>query len=159
MVAHLEYRLSESETRMLHFFALPEKLIKCFRLASTTAISTVLSLNTGSNPTLRMVMESYLSPDTVIQRVLQISGKRIGRMSRIVACGSCARPQCLYAASGLHFYRVSSKRGNLLSNLTGCIVHMIIGKPYFTVDGVTHALCNAHHLRELQALVEIEQEE
>ena len=58
----------------------------------------------------------------------------------------------------LAFYRVSSKRGNLLSNLTGCIVHDH-WQPYFTLDGVTHALCNAHHLRELQALVEIEQED
>src|SRR3954470_16339622 len=32
-------------------------------------------------------------------------------------------------------------------------------KPYYTLEGVLHALCNAHHLRELQALVDIEKEE
>jgi transposase len=32
-------------------------------------------------------------------------------------------------------------------------------KPYYTMEGVLHALCNAHHLRELQALVDIEKEE
>jgi hypothetical protein len=32
-------------------------------------------------------------------------------------------------------------------------------KPYYTMTGVLHALCNAHHLRELQALIDIEKED
>src|SRR5207237_8066960 len=58
----------------------------------------------------------------------------------------------------LTFYRVSPKRGSLLANVTGIVVHDH-GKPYYTLTGVLHALCNAHHLRELKALVEIEQED
>ena len=46
------------------------------------------------------------------------------------------------------FYRVSAKRGSLLPKLTGIVV----------MTGVLHALCNAHHLRELKALVGIEKE-
>ena len=55
-------------------------------------------------------------------------------------------------------YRVSAKRGNLLSGVSGITVHDH-WKPYFTMEGdVQHALCNAHHLRELRALEEIEKE-
>ena len=58
----------------------------------------------------------------------------------------------------LTFYRVASKRGDLLAGVSGIIVHDH-WKPYYTMAGVQHALCNAHHLRELQALVEIEHED
>lgn len=58
----------------------------------------------------------------------------------------------------LTFYRVSAKRGSLLANVAGIVVHDH-WKPYYTMQGVLHALCNAHHLRELKALVEIEKED
>jgi transposase len=58
----------------------------------------------------------------------------------------------------LTFYRVCAKRGSLLANVTGIAVHDH-WKPYYTLTGVAHALCNAHHLRELQALIEIEKED
>ena len=58
----------------------------------------------------------------------------------------------------LTFYRVSPKRGSLLARVTGIVVHDH-WKPYYTLKGVLHALCNAHHLRELRALVEIEKED
>jgi transposase len=51
----------------------------------------------------------------------------------------------------LVFYRVSPRRGSLLDGITGIVVHDH-WKPYDTLEGVRHALCNAHHLRELQAL-------
>ena len=43
-------------------------------------------------------------------------------------------------------------------DVTGIVVHDH-WKPYYTLKGVLHALCNAHHLRELKALVEIEKED
>ena len=69
------------------------------------------------------------------------------------------RTQWLHVASsaGLTFYRVSAGRGSLLDGVAGIVVHDH-WKPYFTMQGVDHALCNAHHLRELQALIEIEKE-
>jgi transposase len=70
------------------------------------------------------------------------------------------RTQWLHIASTalLTFYRVCAKRGSLLVNVAGIVVHDH-WKPYYTMPGVLHALCNAHHLRELKALVEIEKED
>jgi transposase len=70
------------------------------------------------------------------------------------------KTQWLHIASTvlLTFYRVSPKRGSLMDNVSGIVVHDH-WKPYDTLSGVLHALCNAHHLRELKALVEIEKED
>src|SRR5664279_2666991 len=70
------------------------------------------------------------------------------------------KTQWLHIASTvwLTFYRTAVKRGSLLANVTGIVVHDH-WKPYYTMTGVLHALCNAHHLRELKALVEIEKED
>ena len=57
----------------------------------------------------------------------------------------------------LTHYRPDEKRGSLPDSLKGVVVHDH-WKPYYKLGNVTHALCNAHHLRELKALVEIEKE-
>src|ERR1700686_3092183 len=57
-----------------------------------------------------------------------------------------------------HLLSISAKRGSLLASVTGIVVHDH-WKPYYTMTGVRHALCNAHHLRELKTLVEIEKED
>ena len=54
----------------------------------------------------------------------------------------------------LTFYRIAG-RGKMLAGLVGTVVHDH-WKPYYSLEGVLHALCNAHHLRELQALIDIE---
>ncbi len=54
------------------------------------------------------------------------------------------------AATGwLTYYRIGADRGDMLSGVSGIVVHDH-WQPYFTIPGVEHALCNAHHLRELQ---------
>ena len=47
------------------------------------------------------------------------------------------------ATTLLTFYRVTSKRGEIIADMIGVLVHFA---PYF--ESVLHALCNAHHLRE-----------
>src|SRR5204862_6359719 len=66
----------------------------------------------------------------------------------------------LHAASNAlpTFDRVCAKRGSPMTNVAGIVVHDH-SKTYYTMQGVLHASCNAHHLREPKALVEIEKEE
>ena len=63
------------------------------------------------------------------------------------------------ASTGLlTFYRISGSRGSVPEHVSGTIVHDH-WKPYYAMTGVLHALCNAHHLRELKALIDIEKED
>ena len=57
----------------------------------------------------------------------------------------------------LTFYRTSAQRGSLLAGLRGILVHDHWAS-YFKVKGVLHAMCNAHHLRELEPLAELDGE-
>jgi transposase len=59
----------------------------------------------------------------------------------------------------LTFYRVCAKRGSVMVVVSGVIVHDHFASYYQMAGGVLHALCNAHHLRELKALIEIEKED
>lgn len=72
------------------------------------------------------------------------------------------RLRWLFAASTdqLTFYALHDKRGKdgidhagVLPNFTGVAVHDGF-KPYRRYDNAGHALCNAHHLRELQGVIE-----
>lgn len=71
-----------------------------------------------------------------------------------------SKTQWLHIASTafLTFYRVSAQRGSLLAGVVGIVVHDH-WKPYYTMKSVLHALCNAHHLRELKALIELDHED
>ena len=55
------------------------------------------------------------------------------------------------------YYRPSAKRGEMFEGLAGTVVHDHF-RSYYTILNVLHSLCNAHHLRELRALIEIEKE-
>jgi transposase len=62
------------------------------------------------------------------------TGFRIGGTTRWLHVASTAL---------LTFYRVCAKRGSLLANVAGIVIHDH-WKPYYTMPGVLHALCNAH---------------
>jgi transposase len=55
-------------------------------------------------------------------------------------------------------YRVGEARGDVPTGLKGGVVVHDHFRPYAALANVDHAFCNAHHLRELQALIEIDKE-
>lgn len=68
------------------------------------------------------------------------------------------RWQHVICSSAMSHFRMGTGRGDLLSSVSGIAVHDNWA-PYGKMQGVTHGLCNAHHLRELQALIDIEKED
>ena len=58
----------------------------------------------------------------------------------------------------LTILRVATGRGHIDETLSGIVIHDDYAS-YFALQGVRHGACNSHHLRELQALIEIEKED
>ena len=56
------------------------------------------------------------------------------------------------------YYRASEKRGDVPTDLKGIVVHDHFQSYFSKMKGVAHAMCNAHHLRELKAISEIDKE-
>jgi transposase len=145
-------RIAAVVVYLLHFQFLPEK-----RLAQLMADLLGVSLTTA----------------TIASMSRNCAGRFAGVAAAVRDCVAAApvkhldetgfrisgKTQWLHIASTLllTFYRISPKRGSLPENMTGIVVHDH-WKPYYTLTDVLHALCNAHHLRELQALIEIEKE-
>ena len=62
------------------------------------------------------------------------------------------------SSAAFTFYRAEEKRGAIPSDLKGGVIVHDGFVPYGALGDVDHALCNAHHLRELKALIEIDGE-
>jgi transposase len=138
---------------LLHYQLLPEK-----RLAKlmTHLFGVNLATATIARISQDCAQRFQCFADAVRERVVAAPVKHMDETGFRIG----GKTQWLHIASTiwLTFYRVSPRRGSLLAHVTGIVVHDH-WKPYYTLKGVLHALCNAHHLRELKALVEIEKED
>jgi transposase len=138
---------------LLHYQLLPEKrlavlLADLFSVHLATATIARISQNGAER--------CQVFVDAVRDQVAKAPGKHMDETGFRIG----GKAQWLHIASTvlLTFYRVAPKRGSLMDNVGGIVVHDH-WKPYYTLTAVLHALCNAHHLRELKALVEIEKED
>jgi len=146
-------RLAAVVMYLLHYQLLPEKrlatlMADLFGVHLVTATIAAMSRNCAARfQGFASAVRAHVAAAPV--KHMDETGFRIG-----------GKTQWLHIASTiwLTFYRTSPKRGSLLDNVQGIVVHDH-WKPYYTLKDVLHALCNAHHLRELQALVEIEKED
>src|ERR1019366_488163 len=146
-------RIAAVVVYLLHYQLLPEKRLAAL-MADLFGVHLVTATIAGMSRSCAVRFQGFAAAvrDQVAAapvKHMDETGFRIG-----------GKTQWLHVASTLllTFYRISPKRGSLLANVIGIVVHDH-WKPYYTLQGVLHALCNAHHLRELKALVEIERED
>ena len=95
--------------------------------------------------------------ETVANIAAQVAATRITHLDE-TGFRIAEKLNWLHVAStqNLTHYRIAG-RGKMLDNLEGIIVHDH-WKSYYTIEGVEHVLCNAHHLRELQAVAKLDDE-
>jgi transposase len=146
-------RLAAVVVYLLHYQLLPEKRLAAL-MADLFGVNLVTATIAGMSRSCAARFQGFAA--AVRDRVAAAPVKHMDETGFRIG----GKTQWLHIASTiwLTFYRVSPKRGSLLENVLGIVVHDH-WKPYYTLKGVLHALCNAHHLRELQALVEIEKED
>ena len=146
-------RIAAVVVYLLHYQLLPEKRLAAL-MADLFGVNLVTATIAGMSRNCAARFQGFTA--AVRDRVASAPVKHMDETGFRIG----GKTQWLHIASTiwLTFYRVSPKRGSLLENVLGIVVHDH-WKPYYTLKGVLHALCNAHHLRELQALVEIEKEE
>ncbi len=146
-------RLAAVVVYLLHYQLLPEKRLAAL-MADLFGVHLVTATIAGMSRSCAARFQGFAA--AVRDRVAAAPVKHMDETGFRIG----GKTQWLHIASTiwLTFYRVSPKRGSLLENVLGIVVHDH-RKPYYTLSGVLHALCNAHHLRELEALVEIEKED
>ena len=146
-------RISAFVLYLLHYQLLPEKRLAAL-MADLFGVKLVTATIARFSQDCAQRFQGFA--DAVRDRVAAAPVKHMDETGFRIG----GKTQWLHIASTvwLTFYRVSAKRGSLLAKVTGIVVHDH-WKPYYTMTGVLHALCNAQHLREPKALVEIEKED
>lgn len=92
-----------------------------------------------------------------IAGILRLAPKKHADESGVRVAGKTIWLHSLSNAKFVHF-RVSEKRGDVAKNLIGTVTHDHFASYYSQMENVIHSLCNAHHLRELKAVTEIDKE-
>jgi transposase len=128
------------------------------RLVEALADLFGLKMTTGTLANISNRAAASLQP--IVERIKEaISAAKIKHLDE-TGCRVGGKLTWLHVAGTecLTHYRAEQKRGSTPQNAAGISVHDH-WKPYFKMENTDHALCNAHHLRELKAISEIDGEE
>lgn len=156
VTAHAQYgsRLMAFATYMMHQQFIPEdRLQELLRdlFGSSPATGTLVAASE------RLASKVAPMQEDVLKTLKEAPVKNVDETGFHVG----GKTQWLHVLSNdqMTHYRISKKRSDLdpLQTMKGTVVHDHF-KPYFKLEGMIHALCNAHHLRELKALMDIEEE-
>ncbi len=92
----------------------------------------------------------------IARRVAQATVRHLDETGFRIGAKTC----WLHVASTGCFthYRVGRSRGDVPLTCDGGVIVHDHFKSYYGLTGVAHGLCNAHHLRELKALIEFDKE-
>jgi transposase len=129
-------RLAAVVVYLLHYQLLPEKRLAAL-MADLFGVNLVTATIAGMSRSCAVRFQGFAAAvrDHVTAAPVKHMDETGFRMG--------GKTQWLHIASTiwLTFYRVSPKRGSLLENVRGIVVHDH-WKPYYTLKGVLHALCN-----------------
>ena len=117
------------------------------RISAATVAGLIAKVAKRMQPFTDAVRDALCGPRVVVKH-LDETGLRVQGRNRW---------QHVICSPAMSHFRMGAGRGDVLSGVSGIAVHDNWAS-YGRMDGVVHALCNAHHLRELQALVDIEKE-
>ena len=144
-------RIQNSIVYLQNYQLLPED-----RLAEAMKDLFGVSITTGTVPNIarRSAKKLKKTADNIADRVAAAKITHLDETGFRIA----EKLNWLHVAStqNLTHYRIAG-RGEMPGNLEGIIVHDH-WKSYYTIQGVQHVLCNAHHLRELQAVAKLDGE-
>ncbi len=116
-------------------------------ISAATLASLVARTAAVMRPVVNRIQALLCGPDVAVKHMDE-TGLRINGKTRWLH---------ILCSPDLSHFRIGRSRGDVTQEVTGSVVHDNWAS-YRKIPGVRHALCNAHHLRELQALIDIEKE-
>ena len=143
MASYLQTRHCIPDNRLAQIFSDLHGVDIC----AATLASLVARTATALRPVADRIQALLCGPQVAVKHMDE-TGLRINGKTRWlhILCGA-----------GLSHFRIGRSRGDVAQAVSGIVVHDNWAS-YRKIPAVRHALCNAHHLRELQALIDIDKE-
>ena len=118
-----------------------------FKITSATLARKIAKKARAMFPFTEVVKDSLSGDETAVKNMDE-TGLRVEGKTRWVH---------VLCSIALSHFRLGASRGDMLQDLLGTVVHDCFSSNW-TLKGVKHGVCNAHTLRELEAVIEFDKE-